>query len=408
MKVYIETLGCKVNFSDSSYIASILSNNGFIIEKNPENADIFIINSCSVTHRAERECRQIARRYYQINKNAQIFITGCSIKSDSFLARLRDIPFVRIVSINDVQKILKISEKNSNNIYFNRSRPFIKIQEGCNRFCTYCIVPYLRGAPYSIEKDKILNQIRFALNKGFQEIVLVGTHIMLYYDPTTRKDIFELLSDIDSIDYDFRVRLSSIEPFGLGEENIKRLSEYKKLCHHFHIPLQSGSSKVLRDMNRDYDISQYEMVLAAIKKYMPEATIGTDIIVGFPTETDSDFLETEKFLLAQPIDYMHIFRFSPREQTAAFQMKSVSTLAEIKRRSERLKIISFEKRKDMLKRNLDKVMDIIVTENEQYTAGLTHNYIKVIIREEILEKGKKYEAKLISINSDNSIIGELL
>jgi threonylcarbamoyladenosine tRNA methylthiotransferase MtaB len=262
--------------------------------------------------------------------------------------------------------------------------------------------------PFSIEKEKILSQIILALNKGFQEIVLVGTHIMLYNDPTTNTDIYELLSDIDRLDYDFRIRLSSIEPFGIKEENIKRLSQYKKLCHHFHIPLQSASPKVLRDMNRDYDISQYETVLSAIKKYMPEATIGTDIIVGFPTETDSDFLETEKFLLTQPIDYMHIFRFSPREQTAAFRMKPVSTPAEIKRRSERLKIISFEKRKDMLKRNLGKVMDIIITENKEYSAGLTHNYIKVIIRGDTLEKGKKYKTKLNSINPDNSITGELL
>ncbi|MGB9599547.1 MAG: MiaB/RimO family radical SAM methylthiotransferase [Myxococcota bacterium] len=408
MKVYIETLGCKVNFSDSSHIATLLRNNGHSIAMKPEEAEIFIINSCSVTHRAERECRQIARRYYNLNHNIQIIITGCSIRSESFLSRLQDIPFVKIAPLNDIPKILGLSGEKVDNPYFNRSRPFIKIQEGCNRFCAYCIVPFLRGAPISIERDRILNQIEYALINGYQEIVLVGTHLMLYEDPHSKTDIFQLLSDIERLNYNFRVRLSSIEPFGLKEENIKRLSEYRKLCQHFHIPLQSGSGKVLRDMNRDYDISRYISVLSSIKKYMPEATIGTDIIVGFPTETEQDFAETERFVLNEPIDYMHIFRYSRREGTAAFSMKGVSNSTEIKNRSDRLLKISFEKRHNMIKRNLGKVMDIIITDNNINSTGLTHNYIQVIIQDTSLRKGKMYRARLLSFNSNNKVNGEIL
>ncbi len=406
MKVYIETLGCKVNFADSASISSYLAANGYTVITEPSEADLYIINSCSVTHRAERECRQLARRFHSYNPSAGVIITGCSVLSGTFRKRIGEIHFVNLVNIKDIPQILGLHLSSDIRPYYNRSRPFIKIQEGCDRFCSYCIVPYLRGKPRSVDINSILASVKTAAENGFMEIVLVGTHIMLYKDPVTGKDIYGLLGDIENIEGKFRVRLSSVEPYGLNEENIRRLSEYKRLCAHFHIPLQSGSDKVLNEMGRDYYVSDFRNVTESIKERFPEAAIGTDIITGFPSETEADFEKTVDFISSVPVDYLHVFRFSPREGTIAASMKQLASQSEIKRRSEILLKISFDKRRDMLKKYIGREMDILITENSEKVSGLTHNYIRVILNKGNYAKGQLCRVNLKSINENNTITGE--
>ncbi len=407
MKVYIETLGCKVNFADSAKIAALLSSQDHIITNEPDKADIYIINSCSVTHRAERECRQIARRLHIKNPDIDVIITGCSVLSPSFVERSVDIPFVKFVKTSDIPEFFKITPETKLPPFYNRSRPFIKIQEGCDRFCSYCIVPHLRGRPKSITQKEIISEIKDALQRGFQEIVLVGTHIMLYRDEESGTDIFNLLKKINDLDGNFRIRLSSIEPYGLSEYNIRLFSTINRLCAHFHISLQSGSNKILKDMNRHYTTNDFRNIVYNIKTYIPEATIGSDIITGFPSEDNNDFEETIRFISGEPIDYLHIFRFSPRKGTPASSMRQVLTSEEIKRHSDILLKISFEKRRDMIKKYLNKDMDVIITENSNKISGLTHNYIKVILKKTDLIKGHLYRVNLKAINQDNTVTGEI-
>lgn len=408
MKAYIETLGCKVNFSDSAKLTSLLISNGYTITSEPFNADIFIINSCSVTHKAERECRQLARRFYQINPNAMVIITGCSVFSPSFKNRANEVPFAKMIRLEDIGYTLKLSTQKNPVCYYNRSRPFIKIQEGCDRFCSYCLVPMLRGKPRSKDKNEIIRQIRDALENGFQEIVLVGTHIMLYKDPLTDCSIFDLLDNIEKLNGNFRIRLSSMEPYELTLENIKRLSEYKRLCGHFHIPLQSGSDKILKVMKRGYTTAIYKSIIEEIKKRIPDVTIGTDIITGFPTETEEDFKDTIEFIQSSPIDYLHVFTFSPREGTPAASIKPTLRQSEIKIHSQKLIKISFDKRKEMVKKFLGREMDVVITSDTNPISGLTHNYIKVVFKNGNPTKSRIYPARLLSLNTDNTIIGEFL
>ncbi len=408
MRVYIETFGCKVNFAESSDISNIIENSGHQITDNPIEADLFIINSCSVTNRAEREIRQVSRRFHNIKPEAKVIITGCSIFSESFLNRKSEIDFVTLIPQKDLPNILNLKEEKSGEYRFTKSRPFIKIQNGCDRFCSYCIVPYLRGRPYSLSLSDIMNKIEYAINNDYQEIVLVGTHIMLYKDPLSGTDIFGLLQRIDNLDSPFRMRLSSIEPYGLEDKEINYLSKLTRLCGHFHIALQSGSDRILKDMNRNYKKEDFYDIVNKIKDKIPEATIGTDIIVGFPSETESDFEETLKFIESLPVDYLHIFRFSARKNTPAYNLKQVSTDSEIKRRSKILKEISLYKRKNMIAKYAGKVMDVLITHNEKgYSSGLTHNYIKVKIMTENLKKGRLFKVRLNQEIYDNMILGEL-
>lgn len=409
MKVYIETFGCKVNFADSADILTMLANNSYEIAKDPEEADLYIVNSCSVTHRAERECRQIVRRFKNINPKAEILITGCSIKSEEFRDRASDIPFAKLIPFDDLLEYLALHKLEDIKPKFNRSRPFIKIQTGCDRFCSYCIVPHLRGKPQSVGKGIIIHRIEEALKQGFEEIVLVGTHIMLYKDPEGNGDIFDLLQRIEEMNYRFRLRLSSIEPYGITSDTIRLLMKSKKLCRHFHIALQSGSNRILRDMNRQYTKEEFEALISDIKTLIPQSTIGSDIIVGFPTEREEDFEETLETIRRLPVDYLHIFRFSPRKNTPAYNIKPVSTPAEIKRRAGILKRISFEKRRDMVLRSIGRDMDVVITDIDQsISSGITDNYIKVNIHKTGLKRGGMLRVRLISINPDNSANGEII
>jgi len=409
MKVYIETLGCKVNFADSADIQTMLINNSYEIVNNPEEADMYIVNSCSVTHRAERECRQIVRRFKNMNHNAEIIITGCSIKSEEFRERARDIEFTKLIPFEHLFEYLRLKSTQNYNISFNRSRPFIRIQSGCDRFCSYCIVPFLRGEPHSTNREVVIKQVEEALRQGYEEIVLVGTHIMLYRDPQDGCNIFRLISQIEKLNYKFRLRLSSIEPYGITQDTIISLAQSKRICGHFHIALQSGSNSVLRDMNRQYTREEFEKIISDIKRYIPYATIGSDVIVGFPTETERDFEETVETVKRLPIDYLHIFRFSPRKNTPAYIMKGTATQAEIRRRAEILKKISFEKKRNMILRNIGRDMDIVITDvNQSTSSGITDNYIKVRIARTDLKQGKMVRVRLTSINTDNTANGELI
>lgn len=408
MRVYIETFGCKVNFAESSDIGSALENSDHTIVSNPADADLFIINSCSVTHRAEREIRQVARRFYNARPDARIVITGCSVLSEEFIERKGEISFATFVPTKDIKSVLCIKDDCYQDYRYNRSRPFIKIQSGCDRLCTYCIVPYLRGKPQSLPLDDIIGRVVGALEKGYQEIVLVGTHILLYRDDKSGANIFEILNRIETLNYRFRIRLSSIEPYGLDNNKIKMLSEITRLCGHLHIAIQNGSDRVLADMNRHYKRSDLIEIVRAIKEKIPEVTIGTDIIVGFPTETERDFAETVTFIESLPIDYIHVFRFSPRKNTPAYGLRQLSASSEIKRRAHLLKEISLKRQRDMISRYIGKVMEVIIINNDGGCAsGLTHNYIRVMLKASGLERGRLYRVRLTGVSDTNMLSGDL-
>jgi len=399
MKVALHTLGCKLNFSETSSIGSQFLSNGFDIVDPKGKADVYVINTCTVTESAERECRQIVRRFLRQNAEAYIIVTGC-------YAQLRP---EEISSIKGVDAVLGSNEKfnlfsliddfskkelacifvapvNEQNVFGHayssdadsRTRAYLKIQDGCDYKCTFCTIPLARGRSRSMKPDEAVLEFKKLLEEDYKEIILTGVNVGDYgksFDTT----LYELLCLLNKIDGEFRIRISSIEPNLLSDEIIELTAESDKFCKHFHIPLQSGSSSILKSMQRRYKTHDYEQLIFKIKKIMPDAGIGADVIVGFPGETNEDFLITHNFLCDLPISYLHVFTYSERPGTKAIEIKSSVDVFERRERNKILRILSDKKRNEFYGRMIGKELDVLFEQENHHgiMKGFSSNYIKV-------------------------------
>jgi len=380
--VYIKTFGCKVNQYDSEIIReNLIMDNKFKFVNNYKDADLFIVNSCFVTENAEKEVLKEVRKFSKLGK---VIITGCFNKE-------LNIENVYILNLNKeyeirefIYKIYNISlnekfYKDKIEKFSNRTRAFVKIEEGCNKFCSYCIVPYLRGRVRSRNIDEIVDEVKILLENGYKEIVLTGTELG-YFGIEMGKNITELLKKLISINKNFRIRLSSIDPEFFSDELIYLMKESSKVCPHIHLPLQSGSDKILKKMRRGYDISYYIDRVNFFKKNVANGTITTDIIIGFPYEEDNDFENTIKILEEVKFLKCHIFPYSRREGTLSSKYNFAVTKDIVDKRLKIIKEVANRIRKEVVKSFINKKL-ILLTENKinGKLFGFTENYIRVFI-----------------------------
>ncbi len=402
-KVAFHTLGCKLNFSETSTIARDFKDKGFEQVAFTEPADVYVINTCSVTHNADKECKQWVKQALRLNPDAFTAIVGC-------YAQLKP---NEIAQIDGVDLVLGATEKFKITDYLNdltkndlgevhsceideadfyvssysigdRTRAFLKVQDGCDYKCTYCTIPLARGISRSDTLNNVISNAQKIVNEGAKEIVLTGVNIGDYgkgeFGNKRHEHTFlELIQALDKVEGIDRFRISSIEPNLLKNETIEFVAQAKRFVPHFHIPLQSGSNKILGQMKRRYRKELYTERITKIKELIPDCCIGVDVITGFPGETEEDFLETYNFLNDLPISYLHVFTYSERDNTEAAEMGEVVDYGLRKKRSKMLRVLSVKKRRAFYESQLGKNKEVLFEGNfkEGFITGFTENYVKV-------------------------------
>ncbi len=405
MLVYIETFGCKVNAYESNYIKQSLEASGFLFTTNIKDADVVIVNTCTVTNTADSKCKKFVRRVRRENPNCILIVAGCSTQNKASDYEKMDIDILlgnryksKIPELLD--NYLKTKEKYSfvdNNrdlafenmeiSDFNHTRAFIKIQDGCDNFCSYCIIPFMRGKCRSKNFDEVISEAE-KLSLNHQEIVLTGIHTGSYSD--NGKDLVDVIEAISKLPNIKRIRLSSVEITELNEKFMDMLKCNSKFCNHLHIPLQAGSDHVLKLMNRKYDLDYYFNKIKEIRDIRPDIAISTDIIVGFPEETDEDFMATYENAQKLQFSKIHVFPYSKRDGTKASLMKEVSD-KEKTSRAHKLLELSDILEKEYNNKFIGKEVDVLVEEVKNgVSIGHTSNYLKVSINGK-LEKNKIYK-----------------
>ena len=399
-KVALHTLGCKLNFSETAAIGKQFTTRGFSVVDFSDQADVYVLNTCSVTDNAEKECRQVIRRVLKQNHNAFVIVTGCyaQLRPDE-IAKIDGVDavlgsnekFDLFSYLDDFEKkdlacIYTSSKSELDNNFGiasstdidSRTRAYFKIQDGCDYKCTYCTIPLARGASRSLEPEKVVEQFRSIVAQGYKEIILTGVNVG-DYGKSFEIDFYHLLKKLILVEGDFRIRISSIEPNLLTDEIISLTLSTEKLCKHFHIPLQSGTDKILRLMQRRYTIEDYKTLISKLNNIDPEIGIGVDVITGFPGETEGDFQETYDFLRELEISYLHVFTYSERPDTKAVSLPGKVGKEEKKRRSSLLRILSDKKRFAFQEKFIGKKERVLFEEanDDGIIKGFTSNYIKV-------------------------------
>ncbi len=398
--VAYHTLGCKLNFSETSGIARNLSADGFQKVAFESVADVYVINTCSVTENADRECRKIVRDALKQNPEGMIVITGCyaQLKPEE----IAHIPGVDLVlgaseKFNIGKYLQEIGKKNEAEVHSceineigtfipsysagDRTRSFLKVQDGCDYPCTYCTIPLARGSSRSGSIQEILDQVLILKEKGIKEIVLTGVNIGDFglQNGIRNSRFLDLIKTLDTVKGIERFRISSIEPNLLSDEIISFVAGSKLFVPHFHIPLQSGSDKILSLMKRRYRKELYANRVATIKRLLPDCSIGVDVIVGFPGETEEDFLETYQFLNELDVSYLHVFTYSERDNTEAISLPGIVPIPERKRRNKMLRILSLKKQQAFYEKHKEEIRAVLFegAEKDGSMYGFTDNYIKV-------------------------------
>jgi threonylcarbamoyladenosine tRNA methylthiotransferase MtaB len=412
------TVGCKVNQYETQAIREQFLRSGFSEVTNGMAADIYLINTCTVTHKADRDCRRLINFAYRQNPKGQIIVTGCYTELDE--EEITKIPGVtHIIKNKDKEQIVKLLNK-ANGLarqhkdepphlsitnFFGHTRAFLKIQDGCNNFCSYCKVPLVRGRSKSRPLDEIIQEANRLLKSGFKEIVLCGICLGSYgkdlSDPLNLVDVIKGLENIEGL---LRIRLSSIEAGDVSDNLIQKIAQSKKLCRHLHIPMQSGDDEILKKMNRRYSRKDYLNLINQIKKKVPQIGISTDVLVGFPGETEKSFQNTVELIKKVMPFKTHIFTYSKRIGTAAGNFKDEVNPIIIKRRILRLKKIADESADRVKRRFLNKRMEVLIEsqpkEEPNIWQGYTNNYIKVRVKSEQNLKNQLVSLKLKNIVKD--------
>ena len=423
MKVAIYTLGCKVNTYESEYAISEFIKRGYEIVDFSEFADIYLINTCSVTNTSDQKSRKMIRQARKRNENAVVAVMGCFSQIRENNNAIMDIVDV-VIGNNDKSKIVDLIEKFINtkekvlnikdiskeefddielSIFNTRTRALVKIEDGCENFCSYCIIPYTRGKVRSKKPERVLKEVNTLVANGYKEIVLTGIHTGHYGADLDNYDFSDLLEDLDKIEDLERIRISSIEIVELNDKFLNILKRSKKIVNHIHIPMQAGSDHVLKLMNRRYDKKYFMDKINKIKTIRPNIAITTDVIVGFPNETEEDFNETIEFVKELNLAGGHVFPFSSRNGTPAAKMSGQLTKQEKHERCKKLIKVFDELEEKYYKMHVGK--DVIVipeTYQDGYLTGHTDNYLKVKFKgcEELLGKEvnvllEKYEDKIM-------------
>ena len=405
--VAIHSLGCKVNSYEAESMEQLLKQAGYTIVPFDENitADIYIINTCSVTNIADRKSRQMLHKSKKINPDAIVVAAGCYVNADTKKAaedNAVDIVLGNNCKINIVEALENYyKDKNNSEMVVDfkerqeyeelkldevstHTRAYIKIQDGCNQFCSYCIIPYTRGRIRSRDIDEIEEEVTKLVSKGFKEVVLTGIHLTSYGVDNNKGSLLEVIMRLDKIEGLQRIRLGSLEPRVITEEFAKTLSSSKKICPHFHLSLQSGCDTVLKRMNRKYTTQEYYDKCCILRKYFNNPAITTDVIVGFPQETEEEFEATKVFLEKVHFYEMHIFKYSRRKGTVADRMEGqVDEKVKIQRSAILLELenkMSKEYRQQHIGKTEEVLIEEIVSENgKDYFMGFTPDYIRVKI-----------------------------
>lgn len=392
MKVAIKTLGCKVNQAESDILATTFSREGVEVVSFGEEADLYIVNSCAVTKEAENKTRQMVNRILRNNLAPRVILTGCYAR---LISQERKNPFKEPVfllpSFPKEREILNLVEKWWGKKFPlaeyplpPRSRAWIKVEDGCDHFCSYCLIPHLRGEVRSEEKEKIIRQAQALEREGIREIVLCGINLGYYGKDKEGESLITLLRELLDNTSVVRFRLSSIEPFLVDEEFIERyFSLPDRVCPHFHLPLQSGSDRILKSMRRGYDAAHYRALVSTLRRYSPQVAISTDIIVGFPGEEKEDFENTVSFAQEIGFSRTHVFVFSPRPGTPAFLWEKEIGIpkAEKKNREKILREVARENQRKYHHLFLGKKLKVLVESAQKgMGSGYSENYIPVRFR----------------------------
>ena len=428
MKVSFYALGCKVNQYEIDCYAKMFADSGWEIGSFCEKCDAYVINTCAITNIGERKSRQIIRRAKKQNPDAVVAVTGCyaqtkaeevknMIEADVVLGTANRSHICRIVEakikgedidlISDIMKE-RYYEELECEVKTERTRAYIKIQDGCDNFCSYCIVPYARGPVRSRKLENIIPEAKRLAEAGFREIVLTGISVASYgkdlKDGNTLKNVIGEVCKVEGIE---RVRLSSISPNIFDDEFIKFIADEKKMCRHFHISLQSGSSSVLKRMNRKYTAEEYLDTISRIRKAMPDSGITTDIICGFPEESEEEFLETMEFVKKARFLKVHVFPYSERSGTVAARMEQVPhSLRE--ERAAKLTKLTEEIAKEVEKSFIGQCLSVLFEQTEgEYAEGLSGNYIRIYVKGGKDLIGKIQNVKVTHIKN-GKIYGEII
>ena len=421
MKVAFYTLGCKVNIYETENVEKEFKNRGYEIVSFDEVADVYVINTCSVTNTSDQKSRKIIRSCKKKNKDAIIIAMGCytQIKYEE----ASKIDGVKIVIGNKYKNevvdlleeylktkkpIVKINKLNREKFedmkisnFENHTRSFIKVQDGCNNFCSYCIIPYTRGNIRSKNKDDVINEVKELAKNGYKEIVLTGIDTGHYGLDIKDYDFSDLLNDLEKIDGFERIRISSVEITDLNDKFLQTLKNSKKIVDHIHIPLQSGCDKILKLMNRKYDLEFFFKKINEIRSIRKDMAITTDVIVGFPGETDEDFNDTVNTIKKVGFTELHVFPYSKREGTKAATMSNQVDGLVKKDRVRKLISLSNELKETYYKKFLGNKMEVLVEQNiDGYFIGHLSNYGKVKFVSDVREENKIVDVKLLKYEND--------
>ena len=430
------TLGCKVNQYETNAMEQQFIKNGYKVVDHHDFADIYVVNTCTVTNIAERKSRQMLRRVKDINKDAILVVCGCYAQVAK--EELEKIPEIDIIlGINEKNNIVKIVEdyiekkkskeeivsdvSNQNEFldfgdvtYTEKNRAVVKVQDGCNMFCTYCIIPYARGRIRSRKIENVVSEITKIAKLGIKEVVITGIHVASYgKDFEENIGLIDLLEAINKIDGIERIRLSSIEPNIIDEEFVKRLSKLEKICPHFHLSLQSGCDETLKRMNRKYTTKKYKEAVDLLRNYFPDVNFTTDVIVGFPGETEEEFNTTYKFLEEIKFYRMHVFKYSKRRGTVAEKMPNQIDGNIKEERSNKLIELSNKNENEYNESYIGKEVNVLFEEYENgYFRGYTTNYMMVNVpgKKEDEEKlvDHIFTVKILKNNEETrELIGEI-
>jgi len=398
-KIAITTLGCKINQFESAAMTEALAQDGYSMVPFSEMADVYVINSCTVTAKTDAESRRLIRRATRLNPDARVVVTGCyaQMAGDELLK----LPGVNLILGNSEKKdivgflkglgdqpkavVTDISKERSGaatplESFAEHTRAFLQVQNGCDARCAYCIVPFARGASRSVAPQEALDGMASFAAKGFKEIVLTGIHLGGYgLDLTPPTDLLGLLTRAEERALVTRLRIGSVEPTEVSLELVRFMATSRMVCPHLHLPLQSGSDGVLARMNRGYTTKLFRGVVDSLVQAMPDICLGTDVIAGFPGETEEEFSETYRFIESLPLAYLHVFPFSQRPGTPAATMTPQLHPRVIKERAEALRTLSEKKKCDYAAGFVGRELQVLVQKDEEGRKGLSRNYLPVLI-----------------------------
>jgi threonylcarbamoyladenosine tRNA methylthiotransferase MtaB len=439
--VAFHTLGCKLNYSETSSIQRLFEDKGFFINEFDESADVYVINTCSVTDFADQKCRQTVRRAMRQNPDAFVVVVGCYAQLKP--QEIAEIPGVDLVlgagekfKITDYidgltkaqgKGMVNAGEIREVNTFHNafsfgdRTRSFLKVQDGCDYKCAFCTIPLARGKSRSDTVENVVENARQIALMGVKEIVLTGVNIGDFGNGTAviegekpkKEALFvDLVKELDKVEGIRRFRISSIEPNLLTDEIIEFVAQSERFMPHFHVPLQSGNNKQLTQMRRRYKRELYQSRVEKIKTLMPHACIGVDVIVGFPNETDEDFKETYNFINDLDVSYLHVFTYSERANTAAIDMEGVVPMHVRRERNEMLRILSEKKRRHFYSQYLGQTREVLFENHKNSTllTGFTDNYIKIELKKDENTEGVVnwiLPVELHGFNNEGDVISTL-